>query len=177
MLLLFVPADLHACSFYSFSQLLCFLVRKLAEIRGLEYVGSTEKEGMKSWYATCAIIWQWAICVAVIGNPNIPNFLNVSYFFPFCRSVLRCNRHFSVSRSWRWLSCMCPTCQQPRWQEDALQDNHFLRQPSKFSVILGRCEPSECVCMRHMHIVYVVSQPGCCRIVLCYTTPLVLESN
>lgn len=54
MLLLFVPADLHACSFYSFSQLLCFLVRKLAEIRGLEYVGSTEKEGMKSWYATCA---------------------------------------------------------------------------------------------------------------------------
>lgn len=87
MLLLFVPADLHPCSFYSFSQLLCFLVRKLAEIRGLEYVGSTEKEGMKSWYATRAIIWQWAICMAVIGNPNIPNFLNVSCFFPFCRSL------------------------------------------------------------------------------------------
>lgn len=44
MLLLFVPADLHACAFYSFSQLPCVLVRKLAEIRRLEYVESTDKE-------------------------------------------------------------------------------------------------------------------------------------
>lgn len=63
MLLLFVPADLRPCFFYSFSQLLCFLVRKLAEIRKLEYVGSTEKE--KNEELVCNLCIYMAMVTAV----------------------------------------------------------------------------------------------------------------
>lgn len=102
-------------------------------------ISQTEQNPQNFWssntyHLNCSF---WAICMAVTGNPNILPFLNVKLFIFFVQKfVRRCNHHFSVFVSRRW-SRICPTCQQSWWQEDALPDNHFLRQPSKFSVMLG----------------------------------------